>query len=215
MKRTRVSLMALGSSCFLALASPAYAQGAEAKPSGDHSLCPVQDGVCVTSPSEWVWSRFEHKSGLYSVELPCAEVSNGGSLFSSGTTLGDAGMCWMDSSVFIAELGGVPEAHDRENLSDMDRERLDKFLNGAPDLFTAMVNRVSGDESAKQATIQGRRAIVKSIERAGGYGRVASIEISRFGQLTLSADIQNEFDGSREQGEALIDRFFNSTEFPE
>ncbi len=207
--------MALVSSCFLALASPAYAQGAEVRPNGDHSLCPVQGEVCDTPPIEWVWYRFEHKSGHYSVELPCAEVSTGGSLFSSGTTLGDTGMCWMDSSAFIAELGGVAEALDLDDISDTDRARLDKLLNGAPDLFTALVNRVSGDESAKQTTIQGHRAIVKSLERAGGYGRVASIEISRFRQLTLSADIQNELNVSREQGEALIDRFFNSAEFPE
>jgi len=213
--QTRVSLMAIVSSCFLALASSAHAQDAEVEPNGDQAQCPQQGMECKTPPNEWVWNRFEHKSGLYSVELPCVEVDYGDGLFSSGTTLSDTGMCWTDSSAFIVELGGVPETHDLEEMSDADRERLNSFLNGAPDLFTAVVNRVSGDETVKQVTIQGRRVIVKPLELTEGYGQVANIEISRFGQLILSANIQNELNVSREQGEALIDRFFNSVEFPE
>ena len=89
------------------------------------------------------------------------------------------------------------------------------MMAGSPDVFTAFKQRINSDVETPETTIDGRRAMQRTVERADGYSRVAIIEVSQYGVLLMLGDIRDPLGITREEGEALLDRFFNSLEFTE
>ena len=201
------ALIALG-----AMSTPAVAQGVDR---AANPVCAFHGEGCDAPPSEWSWNRLEPRVGVYSVELPCDErqADAFGSLmartpgrFETGATRA----CMKDSALFTASLLGFAELPEGARPPG-----LDALLNGAPDVFTGFVQRVGAGQEIPQVEINGRRAIFNTVEREDGYSRVAIIEVSQFGVLLLTGDIRDGLGVTRAEGEALLDRFFDSLEFAE
>lgn len=198
-----------------ALSAPVGAQEGEGSSSELNAVCAFHGEGCDAAPSEWEWVRSEPKGGIFSVEIPCTEeqadrfgviVSMSKAPFQSSSTRA----CMKGSSGFIAGYLGLPELPEGAMPTE---EELGELLEGEPDMFAVMVKRTSERGDIPQVSMAGRRAIVNTIERDKGFSRVAIIEVSRFGLLTLTGDIRDDLNVTRAEGEALVDRFFDSLEF--
>ncbi len=198
-----------------ALGTPALAQDAKPAAEDTSSICTFVGESCSAPPSDWNWQRLEPRIGVYSVEIPCnaKEADAGGRLLAMTPGQFQAGAtraCMKASSGFIATLIGFAELPDGPRPAEVD-----ELLQGEPDLFSAMMKNISDREEIPQTAIAGRRAIVNTIEKPVGYSKVAIIEVSQFGVLMIIGDIRKQLEVSREEGDAMIERFFNSLEFVE
>ena len=198
-----------------ALSAPVGAQDADSASGDTSAICAFHGDGCDADPSEWQWVRSEPEAGIFSVEIPCTAeqadtfgviVSMSKAPFQPTSTRA----CMKGSSGFIAGYLGLPELPEGATPSE---EELDELLQGEPDMFAVMVKKTSEQRDIPQVSMAGRRAIVNTIERDKGFSRVAIIDVSRFGLLTLTADIRDDLDVTRSEGEALVDRFFESLEF--
>lgn len=174
-------------------------------------LCDVHGEGCSAAPADWAWNRHEPRVGGYSVELPCdaAQADRFSALLAISRANFPAGYtraCMKATSGFTSVLIGfleVPEAGVPADLAAL--------MDGAPDLFTAFVQQGLG-AGVPETTFKGRRALANTIERADRRTRVVIVEVGQFGIIMLSADINSDFPGSRDEGDALMERFLESLE---
>lgn len=197
------------------LASPASAQKAEGDDKELSSVCTFHGDGCDDAPSQWSWERLGPKIGVFSVELPCNEQQADAfgqllALSKAPFLAGSTRACMKDAAAFTSSLMGFADLPDGAAPPNAD-----ELLRGEPDFFSAFVKQISGKEEIPVTEINGRRAIVNIVEKADGYSKIAIIEVSRFGVLMIIGDIREGLEVSREEGDALIDRFFNSLEFAE
>ena len=199
---------------FGAMGMPASAQDADDGASS--AICTFHGEGCDAAPSDWVWQRLEPRIGVYSVELPCDEQQANafGQLLAMSRApfvAGSTRACMKAAADFTVSLIGFADLPDDATRPP----EVDELLQGAPDAFSAIVKRVSGEVEVPETSLNGRRAIVHTVERGDGYSRVAIVEISQFGVLMVNAGIRSGLDVTRAEGDAMIDRFFESLVFAE
>ena len=165
----------------------AFAQDTDGSDKKPNPICTVHGEGCADAPDQWAWERLEPRIGVYSVELPCnAEQADA-----------FGGLLAISKAPFVA---GSTRACMK------DAAAFTSSLMGFADL------RDDATDIA-ETTINGRRAIMNTVEKKDGYSKVAIIEVSRFGVLIIIGDIRKGLAVSREEGDALIARFFDSLEF--
>jgi hypothetical protein len=202
---------------FAGLGAPAApAMAAESVPAEGQpsALCRFHGAGCEAPPAEWSWQRLEPRVGGFSVELPCdAKQANafGQVLAISRAKFPAANTraCMKATSGFTATLIGFVSLPD-----DTQHPDIDNFLSGAPDMFTAFLQRGLG-KGVPETTLKGRRAIMNTIEKPEGRSKVAIVELGRFGIVMLTADIRSQFPGTREEADAAMERFVGSLEITE
>lgn len=195
------------------LGSPASAQEAKDDAKKPNPICTFHGDGCDDAPSKWSWERSEPKIGVYSVELPCNDKQADAfgrllAISKAQFVAGSTRACMKDAAGFTASLIGFPDLPDGATPPNVD-----ELLKGEPDLFSAFVKQISDGKEIPVTEIHGRRAIVNIVEKADSYSKIALIEVSRFGVLMIIGDIREGLEVSRVEGDALIDRFFDSLEF--
>lgn len=197
------------------LSAPASAQESPSADDKSGAICRFHGDGCAAPPAEWAWKRLEPKIGVYSVEIPCDERQAAAfgqvlAVGKPGFPVGSTRACMKASSGFTATLIGLTALPD-----DTKSAETDALLRGAPDLFTAFAQQTA-EKAVPVTTFKARRAAMNMIEKAdGGRSKVAIIEVGRFALLMLIADIRADFPGTREEAEAVTERFFASLEIAE
>jgi hypothetical protein len=197
------------------LASPVSAQEVGGDAKDVNPICTFHGDGCADASSKWSWARLSPDVGIFSVELPCdkRQADSFGRLLAMSKApfvAGSTRACMKDAAGFTSSLLGFPDLPDGTTPPNAE-----ELLNGEPDFFSAFVKQISDGKEVAQTTISGRRAITNLVEKDDGYSKIAVIEVSRFGVLMITGDIRDGLEVSREEGEALIARFFNSLEFAE
>ena len=195
------------------LATPAVAQQPVAIGKSDNGICSIHGEGCDAAPAEWNWERHEPRIGVYSVELPCDGRQADAfarllALTPGQFQAGASRACMKAGAGFTASMIGFVDLPNDTMPSEMEA-----MMAGSPDVFTAFKQRINLRVETPETAIDGRRAVQRTVERADGYSRVAIIEVSQYGVLLMLGDIRDPLGVSREEGEALLDRFFNSLEF--
>jgi hypothetical protein len=111
------------------------------------------------------------------------------------------------SSGFVATIVGFPGTA----VDPGQQAELDVMLSGAPDLFSAFVAQTTAS-SVTPTTFKGRRAVANTIEKADRRTRVMIIEVGTHAVIMITADINPDFPGTREEADAAVERFIQSLE---
>jgi hypothetical protein len=208
-----------------ALAAPAAAQyvppapGAAApavqppaRTAAGNPLCTFHGPGCDAPPAAWEWQRLSPATAAFSVELPCDAEQAGrfGELMAMSRARfpGNATRaCMKASSGFVATLVGyaatVTTPEEQADIAAM--------LNGAPDLFSAFMAQ-TGTSSVTPTAFKGRRAVANTIEKPDRRTRVMIVEVGTHAVIMITADINTDFPGTREEADAAVERFIQSLE---
>lgn len=198
----------------VAVWAPASAQEASPPRVEANPLCDVHGDGCSAPPAQWTWHRLEPRVGGYSVEVPCdaGQADRFSQLLAISRANFPAGYtraCMKAAAGFSATLIGFSAVPDDGVPPD-----LEAMMRGAPDLFTAFVQQGVA-RGVPETVFKGRRALITNIERADRRSKVALVEVGQFGVILLTADIDSDFPGTREDADVAVERFFQSLEFAE
>jgi hypothetical protein len=208
--RLQLSLMAALAT--IAAGGPIAASPQAPSPPDSNPLCVFHGEGCYAPPAAWIWERLEPSAGGFSVELPCApeQADRFGPVlamtpgkFSPAATRA----CMKNTSAFMASMIGFAG----DTLESGMQAEIDTMLDGASDLFTAFVRKTRGS-SASETSYKGRRAVMNTIEKEHRRTRVMLVEVGPYGVIMLTVDINSDFPGTREEGDAAMERFISSLE---
>jgi hypothetical protein len=219
----RVALPAL----LCALAAPAAAQYvppapgtvpaerrvmAPARTDAGNPLCTFHGPACDAPPAAWEWQRLSPATAAFSVELPCdaGQAERFGEIIAMSRAKfpgKSTRACMKASSGFVATIVGFPGTA----VDPAQQAELDVMLSGAPDLFSAFMAQTTAS-SVTPTTFKGRRAVGNIIEKPDRRTRVMIIEVGPYAVIMITADINPDFPGTREEADAAVERFIQSLE---
>lgn len=175
-------------------------------------LCTFHGPGCDAPPSAWAWQRLSPSAGVFSVELPCDADQAG--RFGEIVAMSRAQFpgkstraCMKASSGFIATTVGFPGTTHTE----AEQAEIDAMLNGAPDLFSAFM-AMTAASPVTPTMFKGRRAVANTIEKPDRRTRVMLVEVGPAAVIMITADINPDFPGTREEADAAVERFIQSLE---
>jgi hypothetical protein len=183
-----------------------------ARTASGNPLCTFHGPGCDAPPAAWAWQRLSPQAAAFSVELPCDADQAGrfGEIIAMSRARfpGKATRaCMKASSGFVATLvgyaGTVTTPEEQADIA--------AILNGAPDLFSAFMAQ-TGTSSVTPTTFKGRRAVANTIEKPDRRTRVMIVEVGPTAVIMITADINPDFPGTREEADAAVERFIQSLE---
>ena len=183
-----------------------------ARAAAGNPLCTFHGPGCDAPPAAWEWQRLSPATAAFSVELPCdaAQAGRFGELMAMSRAKfpGNATRaCMKASSGFVATIVGFPGS----TVDPAQQAELDPLLRGSSDLFSAFVAQTSAS-GITPTTFKGRRAIANTIEKPDRRTRVMIVEVGTHAVMMITADINSDFPGTREEADAAVERFIQSLE---
>lgn len=175
-------------------------------------LCTFHGPGCDAPPAAWQWQRLSPATASFSVELPCDADQAGrfGEIIAMSRAQfpgKSTRACMKASSGFVATMVGFPGTTHTE----AQQAEIDAMLNGAPDLFSSFLEQTTASPVAT-TMFKGRRAVANTIEKPDRRTRVMIIEAGPAAVIMITADINPDFPGTREEADAAVERFIQSLE---
>lgn len=197
-----------------AICAPVAAQDAQPPQVEKNPLCDVHGDGCAAAPAEWTWQRHTPAVGGFSVELPCDQRQTDVFAFIMSVSRAkfpatNTRPCFKAAAGSSATLIGVKDA-----TGDTPPVSIAPMLADQPDMFTAFTAQGVG-KGIPETTFMGRRAIANTLEKPDRRSRVVLVEVGRYAVILLTADIDSTFPGTREEGDAVAERFLQSLEIAE